>query len=362
MNNTILNCFSSSYSEAREKLFRAAKAASLPVNSHVHPCLKGPMDAELSIDVIEIIPSGATKLLVVTSGLHGVEGYAGSAVQINALNRKVFSSLPEDTGVVLVHCLNPWGMAYYMRTDENNVDNNRNFLTSFEPADLPVQHALTESAHEAYVAIPHNPELQEQFEREHVKELQAALSQGQYTNPEGIFYGGSEPSWTNTTWHKIIGQYTNTNYRGIIHIDIHTGLGPNGYGELISDSDREQAAFKRAQTIWGEDAVKSSVDGSAASAFTTGTIDFSWPQYVTSICFEFGTIPDVRVVLDALIKANHSYLDGFTNAALRAEAVARMKAAFCPDDPIWLAAVINQCDLVFQKAILGFDKIIYQAK
>ncbi len=357
MNNNILTCFSSSYFDARGKFIRAANEADLPLNSHLHPSLKGPADNELSIDVVEMIPKGATKLLVITSGLHGIEGYAGSAVQINALNQKVFCNLPQDTGVVLVHCLNPWGMAYYMRTDENNVDNNRNFLTSFEQADLPAQHPLTADAHLAYVAFPHDQKLQERFEREHVKELQAAFTQGQYLNPEGLFYGGREPSWTNVTWHKIIGKYIDAGYGGIIHIDIHTGLGPRGHGELISDHSREHAAFKRAQIIWGKDAITSSADGSAASAFITGTIDFSWPGEVTSICFEFGTIPNVRVVLDALIQANHSFFDGFANTTLRNDAIARMKAAFCPDDPLWLASMINQCDHAFQKAIRGFDKI-----
>jgi hypothetical protein len=362
MNNKNINCFNTSYSEARNNLFHAVKEANLLVNSHVHPSLKGPMGTELSIDVIEIIPATATKLLVISSGLHGIEGYAGSAVQINALNQKLFSNLPEDTGIVLVHCLNPWGMAYHMRTDENNVDNNRNFLTSFETDDLPAQHGLTKAAHLAYVANPHDLKLQEQFEKNHKNELQAALTQGQYTNPDGIFYGGIEPSWTNKTWYKIIEKYTDSRYRGIIHIDIHTGLGRRGYGELISDSNPSQAAFKRAQIIWGEDAVTSTADGSSTSAFVTGTIDHSWPEEVTSICIEFGTIPDVREVMNALITANQSFLDGFANESMTANAIAQMKTAFCPEDKIWLESVINQCGLAFQKAILGFDKIINHTK
>ena len=36
-------------------------------------------------------------------------------------------ALPDDAAIVIVHVLNPYGMAWLRRVNENNVDLNRNF-------------------------------------------------------------------------------------------------------------------------------------------------------------------------------------------------------------------------------------------
>ena len=76
--------FSSSYAEARAKFRAAAEAAGLDVEAHVHP-LRGRDGEELAMDVVRDGPRHAERLLIVSSGCHGVEGYCGSGAQVALL-------------------------------------------------------------------------------------------------------------------------------------------------------------------------------------------------------------------------------------------------------------------------------------
>ncbi len=70
-----------------------------------------------------------TSALVVSSGVHGVEGFFGSAVQLAFLEKLPPDwRPPEGAAVVLIHALNPFGFAWQRRFNEENVDLNRNFL------------------------------------------------------------------------------------------------------------------------------------------------------------------------------------------------------------------------------------------
>ena len=70
--------FSGSYAEARAKFVHAAAGRAHDVASHVHPEATGRDGEPLAIDVAEVGAADASALLVVSSGMHGVEGFAGS--------------------------------------------------------------------------------------------------------------------------------------------------------------------------------------------------------------------------------------------------------------------------------------------
>ena len=89
----------------------------------------GELDTEgnsLAIDIAWIGDKNAKKLYLSTSGIHGVEGFAGSAIQLSVIDN--LEKIPDDTAIALVHIMNPWGMAWLRRENESNVDLNRNFL------------------------------------------------------------------------------------------------------------------------------------------------------------------------------------------------------------------------------------------
>ena len=119
--------FSSSYSEAREKFQEAVAAAGCNAESFKHPCF-GPGGEKLAADAAWFGPSDASRVLVLISGTHGVEGYCGSGAQVDWLRREEFKLLPADMGVLMIYAINPYGFAWMRRVNEDNVDVNRNWV------------------------------------------------------------------------------------------------------------------------------------------------------------------------------------------------------------------------------------------
>ena len=77
---TTIAPLSASYREARAAFLAAATAAGARVTTTVHPLL-GVEGEELAVDIAELGPADAEHVVIVVSGTHGVEGYAGSALQ-----------------------------------------------------------------------------------------------------------------------------------------------------------------------------------------------------------------------------------------------------------------------------------------
>ncbi len=88
---------------------------------------RGPAGEELAIDMLWVGAHDPEQVLLHISGTHGVEGYAGSAIQ-SAIVESESLAVGPNQAVVFIHGLNPWGMAHLRRFNESNVDLNRNFL------------------------------------------------------------------------------------------------------------------------------------------------------------------------------------------------------------------------------------------
>jgi len=123
-----LSLYADSYTAARGKFLTAAGDAGASVTTYVHPQETGADGGSLCIDVARLGPRDATRALLIASGTHGPEGFAGSAGQIALLRSESSKELPKDVRIVLVHGVNPYGFARITRTTENNVDLNRNFI------------------------------------------------------------------------------------------------------------------------------------------------------------------------------------------------------------------------------------------
>ena len=99
--------FSPNYITARER-FRAA-SSSLGYQHRAYPIDQvSPTGEELTIDVAIGGSSNPRRCVVISSGLHGVEGFLGSAIQLTLLeNHQLLRSLSPDIKVVFIHALNP---------------------------------------------------------------------------------------------------------------------------------------------------------------------------------------------------------------------------------------------------------------
>lgn len=70
--------FATHYAQARQLFLGAAERAGASVHSLILPSLRGAHGEQLAMDAALLGPPGADAMLVVSSGLHGVEGLCGS--------------------------------------------------------------------------------------------------------------------------------------------------------------------------------------------------------------------------------------------------------------------------------------------
>ncbi|MFO1217705.1 MAG: M14 family metallopeptidase [Burkholderiaceae bacterium] len=342
------NGFAQSYREARQKFLAAAAARGLAVRSHAHP-LRGRDGEELAMDIARSGPADARSVLVISSGCHGVEGFCGSGAQVAMLGDDALHQQAAAAGVALlyVHGLNPYGFSWWRRTTHENVDLNRNFHDFSKP--LPRNTAYDEIAHLVVPATwPPDADTVKGLERfvaaHGFKALQAAVTGGQYDHPQGLFFGGREPTWSHRTIRQVLREHAQRCTR-LGWIDLHTGLGPTGHGERIFACRDDAQALGRARAWWGPQ-VTSIYDGSSTSALLTGMMwmavyeDCPQAEY-TGIALEYGTVPANEVV-DALRADQWLELHPQASAAQRDAIKRRMRDAFYTDTDAWKTAIVEQ--------------------
>ncbi len=343
------------YSTARAQFLEAAQAAGAKVESLLHP-VKGTSGEELALDMATLGPADADHRVLIVSGTHGVEGFCGSALQTNWLNH-VAADRPREIRVVLVHALNPYGFAWVRRVNESNIDLNRNFIDWDEPpphnpdydtiADLLVPESWSESEQQRTTEA-----LLERMVEVGLERVQAEVSQGQYAHPRGVFYGGAGPAWSNDQLRAIWAQELSGAQRATV-IDLHTGLGPSGHGELIIHGSSSSPAYRRAEAMWG--AVHSMVDGESVSAALNGdwlgSIDrWAGDTEVVACALEFGTV-DPITVLQALRSDAWLHGHGDPTDTTANDVRAQVRAAFADDDPAWIASCWNRFVGVIDSAV-----------
>jgi len=356
--------FAATYREARQKFIEAAEAAGLAVESKVHP-ERGRDGEELAMDVVRDGHPNAPAVLLLTSACHGIEGYCGSGAQVAALRDASWRARARDRGVavVYIHALNPWGFSHGSRTTHENIDLNRNFH-DFE-ADLPENKGYRE-LHPMLVppewpATGRNQVEVGQYIAQHGLEgLQAVVSRGQHEHPEGLFFGGRAPSWSNTALREVLRAHGRRAAR-LAWIDFHTGLGPPGVGERIfAGRGDDPGALARAKAWWdggGSTPVTSIYDGTSTSAYLTGLMPNAayeeCPQAAfTGIALEYGTVP-VLETFEAL--RGDAWLRTHPDASpeLAAAIKQRMRDAFYLDTPEWKQQVLLQARQAMRQAVDG---------
>jgi Protein of unknown function (DUF2817) len=130
-------------------------------------------------------------------------------------------------------------------------------------------------------------------------------------------------------------------------VDLHTGLGPFGVGELIA-SHPDPRGRERLGDWYGTYTVPS--EGTSVSADVSGDVLDALDVWVespeiTGVAIEWGTV-DIVEVSNAL-RADawlHAYADPRGPEA--APIKAGLRAAFAPADPQWAAAVWDRFDEV----------------
>ncbi|MDP3164516.1 MAG: M14 family metallopeptidase, partial [Hydrogenophaga sp.] len=357
--------FAPTYARARVQFLEAAATAGMAITSHNHP-LPGREGETLAMDVALDGDPDAERLLIVSSACHGAEGFCGSGVQVFAAHDAEWRAHARAAGVTVlyIHALNPHGFSWVRRVTHENVDLNRNFQDFSQP--LPQNpayaelHALllpetwppgpdNQAALDAYVAT------------QGPARYQAAVTQGQHAVADGLFFGGTAPTWSNRTLREVLRRH-GRQARHLAWIDLHTGLGEEGLGERICACRDDAQALERTRAWWGgggQTPVTSIYDGSSTSALLTGLMwsaayeECPQAQY-TSIALEYGTVP-IEEVIDALRGDHWLQLHPEAPDALCASIKARVLAAFYVDTDAWKAKVVVQARQALFQAVVGLS-------
>ena len=241
--------------------------------------------------------------------------------------------------------LNPYGMAWLRRVNENNVDLNRNFIAPGE---------RREGASPLYARLdallnPQSPPGADGFllrraafaARHGPRAGKQAIAEGQYEFPRGLFYGGAalEPG------PRLYLDWLQRNVPPpayLLALDAHTGLGPWGRDTLI----REPGASATPPDRLARELGRPRFDPTAGKAAyrIRGGMGGALPGVlpVTGIDFvlqEIGTRP-VLPILRALREENrcHYYgTKGLDHPARRA-----LRDALSPPSPDWRRRAIEQ--------------------
>lgn len=350
--------FSQDYFEARQKFLAAAAERNLEVETRINAETKGPGGEPLQADLVTLGNPQAHNRILLISATHGVEGFCGSGCQTAFLKSSQAANIPEDTSITILHALNPHGFAWLRRVNESNIDLNRNF----------VDFSQTLPFNEHYEALRPTmivPDLSEETVRQASRQmvsfgkthgfdtLQEGLTRGQYVDADGLYYGGTEPSWSNRLLRDVL-QTRIGGARRAVQIDFHTGLGPHGYGELISEYEESDPAYARAKA-WFGDQVTSTRVGDSSSAALTGTTDHAFHQELpdvdgVSIALEFGTIASDDV-FNATRADNWLHLTGDLTTSQGLQIKSDMRAAFYGDHDAWKEKVQERGEEIILRAI-----------
>lgn len=321
------NSFSATYDIARRRFLLAAQEKGLAHEAMIHPD-QDPHLPKAVTDVARIGPRDARKVLFVTSGVHGTELTAGSGVQLQLIG--IFAdALPQDCAMVFVHAVNPVGCARLSRTDENNVDPNRNMLARFD--DLPENTSYAELHDQLCPKIwTDDAESRDRALRDYVaahgeKALIQNVLKGQHSHPDGLFYGGVAESWTIRNLTEIVRDHgQGASQLGIV--DLHTGVGPYGFGEVIR-TDRPPQAGAEWEKI--ANLVCDVLD----------RVETERPPL--KIIMEYGTYPFDRV-LNCLRADNWLRHYGAAHTPQGRRIKKDLQDALFADDPEWLADISRQ--------------------
>ena len=287
------------YVECRARFRRAATAAGARTDSHVVAAV-GPAGETLSVDVAVTGSDEASRVLLVLSGVHGVEGFAGSAIQCELLEREP----PPGVTVVNVHAVNPWGMAWWRRQNESNVDLNRNWARDrTTPAPNPgydeLHALLVPGGDELPSADGFLAAIRPALDEHGIDWVRDAVTRGQYVHPDGLYFGGVGVEASTAILEGIARSYV-AGAEVALAVDLHTGHGRYGTYTLLSGAPEGSADDQWLRRRFDPDRIE--VTAGRVGRERVGLLMAGLPDVLPGVeyhtaTFELGTVGGTRMLL-----------------------------------------------------------------
>ena len=372
--------FSSDYYDARNRFRKIVQQH--PSNMELHSLALVVEDEEDSnggdytID-IGVLRRSNTKLLIHVSGTHGVEGFAGNAIQCALLEDMIGTAHNDENDdalptLLFVHALNPFGFAKSRRFNENNVDLNRNFLSTEQFEKVRAK----DPNHSGYMDAMEFLNPTESFETKwdffyigaiyHILSkgyynIKQAIVSGNYHFPETIFFGGTEMQQSLLLLQDfLVAKFDMQSMKTIGIMDIHTGLGPSGYDSI---GIHGAMGLEEAKQLFGgpnnelDDRISFHGNASSNKALkgyddVTGMIQDGLMECfspldakVISLIQEFGTVPGI-LVLKAMRAENNMYHHDPTHRSPKYTQDLR-DVFYLKDNPKWKTNIVLRGKAVF---------------
>ena len=343
-----LSYFKTTFDDSRQSFIDLATSLNGELRSHAV--------SELSFETLYLPPSSGQKerLLILTSGIHGIEGFTGSALQRYFMANNFLDLKDENMGILIIHGINPYGFKNNRRVTQNNIDLNRNFDVSGElfqienPGYAQLYDFLNPGTR--YSRLSFYTSAITFIRKYGMDSLRKAILKGQYQFPDGIFFGGHgfEPQVSLIQNEvKRIGE----GYEKVLLVDLHTGYGQRGKLHLFGDRspfiDQEymNEVFKGLPVDYGQEKDFYAVTG----GFTVFMAKlFHGKSKFSGIVFEFGTI-DSHKPLGSLDSLYRMVNENQKKSSSKDEAL--FVEMFYPKSPDWRKGVLEQFGETLKKII-----------
>ena len=337
--------FPTDHRSCREAFADAAVAAGSTVDRYPLDAL-GPAGEPLWVSVARFGPVDARRTAVVMSGVHGVEGPAGSALQVALLRQGV--ELAHGCALVMIHGVNPWGMAWLRRQNERNVDLNRNWIDHPAPTSNPAYADVHDLLCPAGAVVPDGDDFVQRLgalsRSRGLDWVRRAVSSGQYSHPDGLYYGGSTLEASTRLVRRIADDHIGTTDELSI-LDLHTGHGGYGAATLLSRAQvsSDEAAWLR--SAFPDEAIESSAAAdddlvSKSGQLALGLVRHIDPAVARTATLEIGTRSETRmIVAERAEHWVHQHGDR-DDPAHQAVVTAHLECSI-PDDADWHASALE---------------------
>ena len=376
VNQTVQKYFHNSYDDSKSAFIAQANSLKTKFDSVQLFSRNVPskIDNNLTIDFCYVPAQKETeKLIIITSGTHGVEGYVGSAVQQMLMSEILTGEILDEVGVLLVHSVNPFGFKYSRRVTENNVDFNRNCDT---------EQTLFSSENEGYGKLLGmlNPEgkvnsgsLKNKFFmliaineliKKSMGSLRQAILQGQYKYTKGLYFGGVDFEPQIAILGDVFKTYS-ADYDTVFNIDLHTGYGSRGEAHLfpnpIDDVKVKTAlenVFEGYTINWGDSDDFYIINGS----FTDYIGKLLSDKFYLPMVLEFGTLNSQSTVgsiksIHNMVMENQGVQHGFKSAKDSIKIMDSFMEMYNPTSEKWRTKVMDDSRIMLKKTLENYGDL-----
>ncbi len=359
-----LDLFPKNYEDARARFLKLAAQAEGPKVSDrwVVPSATGD---NFTVDTVYFPPLNKSKtLFVIISGVHGLEAYAGHAIQAMAMSELLPKLNRADAGFFFIHSLNPYGFKNHTRGTEAGVNLNRN-CSAFP--DL-YRTKNEESIRLSDRFIPKEPVDSERcfllrqmrkegekifFDDVSLDEFIKGSGLGQFTSREGLEFGGFQPEPQIAKMTEALKNIL-PGFEDIVLFDLHTGLGERARLHLLTGDVEGCVDPQLFAQLFKPEEDRSVYDFTPAESEgfyqTLGATNNIFPELATAgqrICamtMEFGTLGHTLdhqlESLNQWLREHQGSLYGYANPDLGNEVRADYLEKFFPKDPEWRRQIL----------------------